>query len=67
MNNLESKKQSLRIMKSLVEESLSVLTGQNDITEFGELLHEAWMAKRSLSSLVSNPQVDAIYDSARAV
>ena len=30
-----------------------------DITAFGELLHEAWQAKRSLSSKVSNSFVEA--------
>ncbi|MFO0843030.1 MAG: hypothetical protein U0797_11645 [Gemmataceae bacterium] len=32
---------------------------------FGELLHEAWQAKRSLSPQVSNGEVDDLYDRAR--
>ena len=32
-----------------------------------ELLGETWEAKRSLSSSVSNPEIDEIYESARAV
>jgi D-glycero-alpha-D-manno-heptose-7-phosphate kinase len=29
--------------------------------EFGELLHEAWIAKRSLDGGVSNQEIDDIY------
>jgi D-glycero-alpha-D-manno-heptose-7-phosphate kinase len=36
-----------------------------DLFAFGQLLHEAWQAKRSLSARVSTPQVDALYDRAR--
>lgn len=66
VNDLDSKKQQLRVMKALVEESIGILTGDSDLTEFGELLHEAWQTKRSLSAAVSNEQVDAIYTQARA-
>tara|TARA_Y100000294_G_C8482264_1_gene307260 strand:+ start:29 stop:400 length:372 start_codon:yes stop_codon:yes gene_type:complete len=34
------------------------------LDDFGTLLDVAWQKKRSLSKLVSNPQVDEIYDSA---
>jgi D-glycero-alpha-D-manno-heptose-7-phosphate kinase len=53
-------------MKDLVEEALSVLGKGGDFSEFGTLLHEAWQAKRSLSSRVSNSQVDEMYDAALA-
>ncbi|HEY9759759.1 MAG TPA: hypothetical protein V6C97_31660 [Oculatellaceae cyanobacterium] len=35
-----------------------------DLQEFGNLLHETWMAKRTLSSAVSNSKIDTVYDSA---
>jgi D-glycero-alpha-D-manno-heptose-7-phosphate kinase len=35
-----------------------------NILPFGELMHEAWLAKRSLSSIVSNDEVDDLYDRA---
>jgi D-glycero-alpha-D-manno-heptose-7-phosphate kinase len=50
----------------LLETSVGVLTGQGDIRDFGRLLHEAWAAKRSLSNLVSNTEVDSIYREAQA-
>ncbi|HLK59151.1 MAG TPA: kinase [Chthonomonadaceae bacterium] len=65
VHDLDNKKQQLRIMKALVEESLNVLTSDHSITDFGELLHEAWMTKRSLSTLVTNAHVDEIYGQAR--
>jgi D-glycero-alpha-D-manno-heptose-7-phosphate kinase len=62
VNGIEDRKRQLRIMKDLVEESVSILNSRQDINAFGELLHEAWQAKRSLSSSVSNSEVDDIFD-----
>jgi D-glycero-alpha-D-manno-heptose-7-phosphate kinase len=53
-------------MKDLVDEGLSVLTSGESLTGFGELLHEAWQAKRRLSERVSNSEVDKLYDTARS-
>ena len=48
-------------LTQLVGEGLSILTGQGDLTDFGRLLHAAWLAKSSLSPAVSNGTVDDIY------
>jgi len=64
VNDLEVKKRQLRIMKDLVEEAISILNSGQDITRFGELLHEAWQAKCSLSPIVSNSCVNEIYQEA---
>ncbi len=64
VNNVNSRKRQLRILKDMVEESISIISGDQDISAFGELLHEAWQTKRSLSAKVSNPEVDAIYERA---
>jgi D-glycero-alpha-D-manno-heptose-7-phosphate kinase len=61
VNDIESRKRHLRIMKDLVDESISILNSNQNITEFGNLLREMWQAKRNLSSQVSNPQVDNLY------
>jgi D-glycero-alpha-D-manno-heptose-7-phosphate kinase len=63
---IEDRRRQLRIMKDLVDESLSILNSRHDLTAFGELLQEAWEAKRSLSATVSNPEVDGLYDAARS-
>jgi D-glycero-alpha-D-manno-heptose-7-phosphate kinase len=64
VNDIEERRRQLRLMKDLVEESISIVNNGQDLTPFGELLHEAWQAKRSLSATVSNSHVDEIYDSA---
>jgi D-glycero-alpha-D-manno-heptose-7-phosphate kinase len=63
---IESRARQLRIMKELVEESIDILASGMDIRAFGDLLHEAWQAKRSLSAAVSNSEVDELYERARA-
>ncbi len=63
-NELESRKRQLRLMKDLVEEAISLLGSGREIGSFGEMLHEAWQAKRSLSNTVSNHDVDEIYEQA---
>lgn len=65
VNSIDDKRRQLRIMKDLVEESLSILNSGQDLTGFGELLHEAWETKRTLSNKISNSQVDELYDLAR--
>lgn len=54
-------KRQLRLMRELVEEGMGVLKGDADLTAFGELLHEAWLVKRSLSALISSSEIDALY------
>jgi D-glycero-alpha-D-manno-heptose-7-phosphate kinase len=65
-DDLDARKRHLRIMKDLVGEALSVLQGEQDLRAFGELLHESWLAKRALSSEVSNSEIDDVYQAALA-
>jgi D-glycero-alpha-D-manno-heptose-7-phosphate kinase len=65
VEDIGAKRRQLRIMKDLVDEAISVLTSGQDICIVGQLLHEAWLAKRSLSAQVSNPQVDDLYSAAQ--
>jgi len=66
VKGIDDRRRQLRVMKDLVDESISIVSGDRDILEFGELLHEAWLAKRSLSVDISNSDVDALYDAARS-
>lgn len=66
VNDLDSKRRHLRILKDLVEEGINVLNCGDDLHPFGELLHEAWQLKRGLGNRVSNSQIDELYDQARA-
>ena len=53
-------------MKDLVDEGISIIRGNSDITAFGELLDEAWQLKRGLSKKVSNSDVDRIFAAAKS-
>lgn len=58
---------TLHAMKGLVDEAYRVLTSPGaDLDDFGRLLHETWCRKKALSSQVTNPEIDALYDTARA-
>jgi D-glycero-alpha-D-manno-heptose-7-phosphate kinase len=56
----------LRVLHRQVETGIDILNDGGDIRAFGELLHDAWQSKRSLSAEVSNSQVESLYEEARA-
>jgi len=66
VQDVASKERQLRILGGLVDQGIAVLSGDGDIGGFGELLHEAWQTKRSLSASVSNSHIEDIYAAARA-
>jgi len=39
---------------------------KGDVAAFGSLLHEGWQAKKRMAEGISNPRIDAVYDTARA-
>jgi D-glycero-alpha-D-manno-heptose-7-phosphate kinase len=65
VNNIGARRRQLESMRRMVEESIDLLVSGMDLQPFGQLLHEAWQTKRSLSPQVSTPQVDALYERAR--
>lgn len=60
-----SKDRELHRMREMVDDALATLAGHADISEFGELLHESWLLKRSLASNISSEFIDDIYSRAR--
>ena len=51
---------------SMVEHGLEILRDPKvNLDEFGRLLHEHWMLKRGLATVVSTNGIDAIYERAR--
>lgn len=62
--SLDQKKRQLRLIREMVDEAMEILCGSGPLADFGALLHEAWMLKRSLSDVVSNPEIDSMYDAA---
>jgi len=51
----------------MVEDGIKILIGNGDLKDFGKLLDETWQLKRSLSSKVSNPVIDEIYERAKKI
>jgi D-glycero-alpha-D-manno-heptose-7-phosphate kinase len=66
VRNIDSRKRELFAMREMVDQAVEILTSGTSMSDFGRLLHESWMLKRSLSTQVSNDSVDGIYDRARA-
>jgi D-glycero-alpha-D-manno-heptose-7-phosphate kinase len=64
--DLAARSRQLRAMQEFLDEAVALLRSGKDIEAFGDLLHEAWQVKRSLSGKVSSPAVDELYDKARA-
>jgi D-glycero-alpha-D-manno-heptose-7-phosphate kinase len=65
-NDIEGKQAQLRLLQSFVDEAVAILNEGRDLTAFGELLHEGWLAKRSMGSKISNSHVEDIYAAARS-
>jgi D-glycero-alpha-D-manno-heptose-7-phosphate kinase len=63
---LDARRTHLHKMRQLVDEAKAILTGSDDLSSFGSLLDETWRLKRELAPGISNPEVDAIYATARA-
>lgn len=65
IENFKSREVELKLMKDMVDEAIQILQDtRTPIDEFGELLHQSWLYKRSLSDKVSTPEIDFIYDEA---
>jgi D-glycero-alpha-D-manno-heptose-7-phosphate kinase len=64
IRNTSSKEKELKVMRDMVDQAVDILNSDRDIIEFGKLLHESWQLKRHLSSKISNPLIDQIYNRA---
>ena len=66
IKNTPAKNNELGLMRQMVDESIKILTSEQDrFCDFGNLLHESWQIKRTLSSKITNPIIDGIYEEAR--
>lgn len=65
IDNIKSREVELNCMKAMVDEAIQLLQSTNTpIDQFGNLLHESWQYKRSLSDKVSSPEIDFLYNEA---
>lgn len=62
LRQLDTKSHELKTMTTLVDSAVDLLNGNmNGLDDFGKLLHETWLLKKSLSDKVSTSEIDAIY------
>jgi len=62
--SIDKKKSELKTMSQMVGRGLEIITGKEDLLEFGRLLHESWQLKRSLTNKISTETIDQIYEQA---
>ena len=64
LENLSKASGDLTELKNQVQNALALLetTSELDVHSFGRLLHEGWIRKKNLSSLVSNELIDEYYE-----
>ncbi|MFL6449626.1 MAG: kinase [Bryobacteraceae bacterium] len=56
------RKRELHAMYEMVDEAVSIVSDPGrSLTEFGQLLHEGWLLKRSLTRKITNASIDEIY------
>lgn len=67
--NIADKEKVLDQTRELAEEALYAFRSESDpralIRRWGDLLHQAWAVKRAISSSVSLPEIDRLYEKAR--
>jgi len=67
IDNFRSREVELKRMGEMVDEAIQILQNtKSPIGDFGNLLHQSWQYKRSLSDKVSTPEIDTIYEEAKS-
>jgi D-glycero-alpha-D-manno-heptose-7-phosphate kinase len=64
--NTAAKRDVLRRMKEQVVPLREILSSGRNLHEFGNILHEGWLLKKSITTEISCPQIDGWYEKARA-
>jgi D-glycero-alpha-D-manno-heptose-7-phosphate kinase len=60
-----NKRNELKAMSDMVDEAINILNRDSqDINDFGKLLDESWKLKKGLTKLISNGDIDEIYETA---
>ncbi len=64
IKNTKHNKKELSVMRQMVDEAVDILNSNKSLVEFGKLLHQSWLIKKSLSDKISNPEIDSLYEKA---
>lgn len=65
IKNAKANENELGSFSGMVDEGIAILCSSRDITDFGKLLHEHWLVKRGLTSKITTPKIDQIYQTGR--
>lgn len=66
IKKIPKRQSELNRMYGLVSGAVEIITSRKNLLEFGKLMHESWLIKRSLTNKISTPMIDDIYDTARS-
>lgn len=64
-NRTRKNSKALLEMLAIVREAERILENESNLSEFGRLLHETWVLKKTLARRISNPEIDNLYSAAR--
>ncbi len=62
LSRLPEMRDTFLALRKMVDRGETMLNSDASLVPFGDLLHEAWVTKRSTAPCVSNPQIDALYE-----
>jgi D-glycero-alpha-D-manno-heptose-7-phosphate kinase len=61
LQKVQDNTDTLKLMRRMVDQGWDILTNQQCLSAFGQLLDQAWRAKRSLDQGISNAEIDRLY------
>jgi D-glycero-alpha-D-manno-heptose-7-phosphate kinase len=64
IDNISKKTTELNKINSMVDEAQKILVSNGDLLDFGKLLNEHWLLKKSLAPNVSTNSIDEMYEAA---
>lgn len=62
IRNTPSREKELNAMLDLVYKAHGILNSDKSLDDFGALLDTQWQLKKAMSSVITNPQLDEIYE-----
>ncbi len=65
IKNIPNKTAELTAMSNLAQKAKAMLSSNDNLDEFGSLLDEGWNIKKTLSSKITSPSIDKIYEDAK--
>ncbi|MCG6533241.1 MAG: kinase [Syntrophales bacterium LBB04] len=61
IRNIADRKREMDRLSTMVEAAIDILNSEGDFDDFGKMLHESWLIKKSLSAQVSTGNIDELY------